>query len=70
MTDTELKLQIEAEQRAMKSLVAFREKFIPAKDDVPPAAFHEEWSDILLNGTGSVITPAIAVAAATEGLDK
>lgn len=66
MTDTELKLQIEAEQRAMKSLVAFREKFIPSKDDVPPAKFHEEWSNILLNGTGNFAIEAFRESAKTQ----
>ena len=44
MTEAELREQIEAEERAMSSLVSFREEFIPSKDDVAPAPFHEDWS--------------------------
>ena len=66
MTDTELKPQIDAEKRAMSSLVAFREKFIPSKDDVTPAKFHEEWSNILLNGTGNFAIEAFRESAKTQ----
>lgn len=66
MTDTEVKQLIECEYRARKSLVGFREKFIPAKDDVPPAKFHEEWSDILLNGTGHFAVEAFRESAKTQ----
>lgn len=66
MTDAEMKQEIDAEKRAMKSLLAFREKFIPAKDDVPPAAFHEEWSDILLNGSGHFAIEAFRESAKTQ----
>lgn len=66
MTDTELKPQIDAEKRAMSSLIAFREKFIPSKDDVTPAPFHEEWSNILLNGTGHFAVEAFRESAKTQ----
>ena len=66
MTDAKMKQEIDAEKRAMKSLLAFREKFIPAKDDVPPAAFHEEWSDILLNGSGHFAIEAFRESAKTQ----
>ena len=66
MTDAELKLIIEAEKRAKTSLLAFRERFIPSKDDVAPAPFHEEWSDILLNGTGHFAVEAFRESAKTQ----
>lgn len=66
MTDAELKLQIEAERAAMRSLVAFRERFMPAKDDVAPARFHEEWSRILLNGAGNFAVEAFRESAKTQ----
>ena len=66
MTDTEVKQLLEGEYRARKSLVGFRETFIPAKDDVPPAKFHEEWSDILLNGRGNFAVEAFRESAKTQ----
>ncbi len=66
MTDSEIAQHLDAEKRAMTSLVAFREKFIPSKDDVKPAAFHEEWSDILLNGTGHFAVEAFRESAKTQ----
>ena len=66
MTDEEIKSQIEEERRAITSLVAFRSIFIPAKDDVTPAPFHEEWSDILLNGTGHFAIEAFRESAKTQ----
>ena len=66
MTDTELKEQIEAERYAMRSLVGFRERFIPSKDDVPPAWFHHDWSKILLYGTGNFAVEAFRESAKTQ----
>lgn len=66
MTDAEMLQETEAEERAMNSLLAFRKKFIPSKDDVPPAPFHEEWSDILLNGTGHFAVEAFRESAKTQ----
>jgi len=66
MTDAELKPIIDEEKRAMNSLLSFREKFIPSKDDVSPAAFHEEWSNILLNGTGHFAVEAFRESAKTQ----
>ena len=66
MTDMELKQLIDGEISARKSLVAFRKKFIPAKDDVPTAKFHEQWSDILLNGTGHFAVEAFRESAKTQ----
>ena len=62
MTDSEIAAQLDAEKRAMTSLLAFRERFIPSKDDVQPAPFHEEWSDILLNWTGHFAVEAFHTA--------
>lgn len=61
-----LKAEVEREQRALKSLVAFREEFIPSKDDVKPALFHEEWSEILLRGTGHFAVEAFRESAKTQ----
>ncbi|MBQ3399581.1 MAG: phage terminase large subunit [Synergistaceae bacterium] len=66
MTDTELKVLINAERWAMDSLLAFRERFIPAKDDVKPAVFHEEWSKILLNGAKNFAVEAFRESAKTQ----
>ena len=46
----ELRAEIEMTRGALKSLVKFREMFIPDNEDVQPAKFHEEWSDILSSG--------------------
>ena len=62
----ELREQIEAERRAMNSLVEFREKFIPSDDDVKPAPFHEEWSNILLNGQENFAIEAFRESAKTQ----
>lgn len=61
-----LEERIDAEERAMKSLVAFRKEFIPSDDDVKPAKFHEEWSDILLNGTENFAVEAFRESAKTQ----
>ncbi len=61
-----LKSEIEAERRALKSLVAFREEFIPNKEDVKPAKFHEEWSNILLRGKGHFAIEAFRESAKTQ----
>ena len=62
----ELKAEIASEERALKSLIGFREEFIPSSDDVKPALFHEEWSDILLNGTGNFAIEAFRESAKTQ----
>ena len=54
------------EERAMGSLLAFREVFIPDEHDVPPARFHEEWSDILLRGRGHFAIEAFRESAKTQ----
>ena len=66
LKNEELKIQIEAEERALNSLVAFREEFIPSKEDVAPAPFHEEWSRILLRGTGNFAIEAFRESAKTQ----
>ena len=66
MTDEEISAQLDEEKRAMNSLLAFRERFIPSKDDVTPAPFHEEWGDILLNGTGHFAVEAFRESAKTQ----
>ena len=46
MTDDELKhelaQEIEREEKALNSLIDFRNEYIPSKDDVTPASFHHE----------------------------
>ena len=66
MTNDELQETIIHEQRAMQSLVDFRQEFIPADDDVAPASFHEEWSKILLNGKGHFAIEAFRESAKTQ----
>ena len=66
MTEAELREQIEAEERAMSSLVSFREEFIPSKDDVAPAPFHDDWSKKLLTGTGNFAVEAFRESAKTQ----
>lgn len=66
MTEEEIRSRAEDEQRAMKSLVDFRRVFIPSSDDVKPATFHEEWSDILLNGSGHFAIEAFRESAKTQ----
>ena len=61
-----LEERIDAEERAMKSLVAFRKEFIPSDDDVKPAKFHEEWSNILLNGKENFAVEAFRESAKTQ----
>ena len=66
MTDTEMKLQVKAELKAISSLVSFREEYIPSDEDVKPAPFHEEWSDILLHGKGNFAIEAFRESAKTQ----
>ena len=62
----ELEETIAVEERAMHSLVGFREAFIPSKDDVKPAPFHEEWSKILLEGKDNFAIEAFRESAKTQ----
>lgn len=64
----ELQETIAAEERAMHSLVGFREAFIPSKDDVKPAPFHEEWSKILLEGKDNFAIEVFRESAKTQTL--
>lgn len=57
---------IDSERRAYQSLVGFRQEFIPSKDDVQPAKFHEEWSNILLNGKENFAIEAFRESAKTQ----
>ena len=66
MSDDDLKHEVEKERKALKSLVAFREEYIPSKDDVAPAPFHEDWSEILLNGTENFAIEAFRESAKTQ----
>lgn len=66
MDNQELNTLISKEERALNSLVAFREEFIPSKEDVEPAKFHEEWSDILLRGKGNFAIEAFRESAKTQ----
>ena len=66
LKNSEIAQKMKDEQRALSSLVSFREKFIPSKEDVKPAAFHEEWSDILLRGEGNFAIEAFRESAKTQ----
>ena len=66
MEKSELRTKIESEQEALNSLLKFREEFIPSSDDVKPAKFHEEWSKILLTGTGHFAIEAFRESAKTQ----
>ena len=66
MDKAELSDLAEREERALNSLVSFRREYIPSKDDVKPAKFHEEWSEILLNGTGNFAIEAFRESAKTQ----
>ncbi|MBQ9433765.1 MAG: hypothetical protein IJU26_06065 [Synergistaceae bacterium] len=66
LDEQELQSQIEAERRAMQSLIAFRDEYIPSDDDVKPAPFHEEWSNILLNGQENFAIEAFRESAKTQ----
>jgi len=66
MDNQEISKLLNSEQRALNSLVAFREEFIPSKEDVLPAKFHEEWSEILLRGKGNFAIEAFRESAKTQ----
>lgn len=66
MNSQELVKQLNSEERALNSLVAFREEFIPSKEDVAPANFHEEWSEILLRGKDNFAIEAFRESAKTQ----
>ena len=66
ITQRELKEQIEAERKAMTSLLSFRDRFIPSDDDVEPAPFHAEWSKILLEGHENFAIEAFRESAKTQ----
>ena len=66
MEKVELEELIGREERALSSLVGFREEYIPSEDDVAPAKFHEDWSKILLNGTGHFAIEAFRESAKTQ----
>ena len=57
---------IDREKTALGSLVEFRRLFFPARDDVPPAPFHAEWSDILLRGERHFAVEAFRESAKTQ----
>lgn len=66
MEQAELESLIEREEGALKSLLKFREEYIPSADDVKPAKFHEEWSEILLNGVGNFAVEAFRESGKTQ----
>ena len=66
MDNQEISNLLDSEERALNSLVAFRKEFIPSKEDVEPALFHEEWSDILLRGKGNFAIEAFRESAKTQ----
>jgi predicted phage terminase large subunit-like protein len=61
-----LKETIEKEEAALGSLVEFRRLFFASADDVPPAAFHKRWSDILLRGTRHFVVEAFRESGKTQ----
>lgn len=66
MDRAEIDAMIEKEKAALGSLVEFRRFFFPARDDVPPAPFHMEWSDILLRGDRHFAVEAFRESAKTQ----
>lgn len=66
MGNQELTELIQSEEQALKSLVKFREEFFPSNDDVAPAEFHEQWSEILLNGEKNFAIEAFRESAKTQ----
>lgn len=66
MDRAEIDAMIEKEKAALGSLVEFRRLFFPARDDVPPAPFHAEWSDILLRGDRHFVVEAFRESAKTQ----
>ena len=57
---------IDSELRALKSLVEFRKEFISSDEDVDPAKFHQEWSNILLYGQENFAIEAFRESAKTQ----
>lgn len=66
MDRIEINAVIDREKAALGSLVEFRRLFFPARDDVPPAPFHAEWSDILLRGDRHFVVEAFRESAKTQ----
>ena len=66
LPDEEMLEEIQRERYARLSLLVFRERFIPSKDDVPPARFHAVWSDILLRGEKNFAVEAFRESAKTQ----
>ena len=66
METAELASLIQSEERAISSLVGFREEFISSDEDVSPAWFHEEWSKILLRGKDHFAIEAFRESAKTQ----
>lgn len=66
MDRDEINTVIDKEKAALGSLVEFRRLFFPARDDVPPAPFHAEWSDILLRGDRHFAVEAFRESAKTQ----
>lgn len=66
MQDESLETLISREEKSKSSLIGFREEFIPSKDDVTPAPFHQAWSDILLRGEGNFAVEAFRESAKTQ----
>ena len=62
----EIQSLLETEETSLNSLLAFRKSYISSKDDVSPAKFHEEWSNILLQGRGHFAIEAFRESAKTQ----
>lgn len=57
---------IDKEEAALNSLIEFRRYFFAASEDVPPAAMHYSWSDILLRGDRHFAIEAFRESAKTQ----
>lgn len=66
VSDEEVLAGIERERRAFNSLIEFRKEFFPDDEDVEPAEFHKQWSDILLNGDRNFAIEAFRESAKTQ----
>ena len=64
--DSEIREALELQSRALNSLIDFRRIFIPDDDDVEPAPFHYQWSDILLHGDKNFAIEAFRESAKTQ----
>ena len=65
-SEEEILQRINDEEMAFSSLIDFRKIFIPDKNDVNPAKFHYDWSEILLHGHRNFAIEAFRESAKTQ----